>query len=46
MGGSGSGGGGGPTCQPTKELKETCRFDAECASVRQKFSFPIEFLFL
>ena len=24
----------GPTCQPTKELKKDCRFDAECASVR------------
>jgi hypothetical protein len=24
----------GPTCQPTKELKKNCRFDAECASVR------------
>ena len=24
----------GPICQPTKELKKNCRFDAECASVR------------
>jgi len=24
----------GPTCQPTKELKKSCRFDEECASVR------------
>ena len=24
----------GPTCQPIKELKKSCRFDAECASVR------------
>ncbi|KAF8805413.1 hypothetical protein BYT27DRAFT_7243432 [Phlegmacium glaucopus] len=22
----------GPTCQPTKELKKSCRFDVECAS--------------
>jgi hypothetical protein len=24
----------GPTCQPTRELKKSCRFDAECTSVR------------
>ena len=26
-------------CQPTKELKQNCRFDAECASVRFLFFF-------
>ena len=30
-----------PTCQPTKELKNICRFDAECASVCVVFFFEI-----
>ena len=35
------GGNNSPTCQPTKELREDCRFDAECASVRCVWVFSL-----